>query len=251
MGVIETILDPVFRPLLTLGPFWALLIISFFVSLLITVIYKLVTDQVEMKRLKDEMKEYQKQMKEAPKDNATSMIDLQKKAMGANMQYMKHSFKPTLVTFIPIILIFGWLGAHLAYEPIMPEDEFTLTVTFAEGQEGNAKLVLPKGLELVGNATQRVESEASFRLKAVEEGDYFVDVEYDDKPYSKEVIVSKELRYASQLQAFDGPVKSIAIGYEKLVILPIGYRDWLGWLGLYIIFSLVFSVALRKVFKLY
>ena len=247
MGVIDTILDPVFMPLLNLGPFWALVIISFVLSLLMTVIYKLVTNQDEMKRLKDEMKEHQKQMKENPE----KIGELQKKAMSANLEYMRHSFKPTLITFIPIILIFGWLGAHLAYEPISPGDEFVLRVMFAEPVEnGIARLVLPDGFENVGNNTQQVQNETVFHLKAMKEGEYFIDLEVDGKPYSKDVIVTNEQRYAEPIKTFEGAVTSISVDYTKLVVLPIGYRNWFGWLGVYIILSLAFSLVLRKMMKL-
>ena len=49
----ETLLNPIFNPLLELGNFWALMIISFIVALIMTLIYKWATDQVKMKDLKD------------------------------------------------------------------------------------------------------------------------------------------------------------------------------------------------------
>ena len=105
------IMDPVLRPLLYLSPFWGILIISFLVSLIISVIYKYVTDQNLMKQLKAEMKEFQKEMKEL-RQHPEKMMEVQKKAMETNMKYMTQSFKPTLFTFIPIIIIFSWLSAH-------------------------------------------------------------------------------------------------------------------------------------------
>ena len=50
---LDPVLNAIFDPLLSLGPFWALLVISLIVSTLITLIYKWVTDQDLMKRLKD------------------------------------------------------------------------------------------------------------------------------------------------------------------------------------------------------
>ena len=208
-----------------------------------TVIYKLVTNQDEMKRLKAEMKEHQKMMKEHPEQ----MGELQKKSMSANLEYMRHSFKPTLITFIPIIVIFGWLGGHLAFEPIMPGDEFQLRVLFETPVD--AKLVVPEGLEHLGNTTTKVENEAVFHLKAEKEGEYFVTIDAG-KQYSKEVIVSTEQRYAAPVENYEGAVKSMSIDYNKLVLVPIGYRDWFGWLGVYIITSLIFSLVLRKLMKL-
>lgn len=50
----------------------------------------------------------QKELKEL-KDNPEKFMEAQKMMMEKNMQYMKHSMKPTLITFVPLILIFGWL----------------------------------------------------------------------------------------------------------------------------------------------
>ena len=62
--VLDSLLNPVFGPLLKLGPFWAIFILSLIISLLIVLVYKYATNQEEMKRLKDQQKDFQKKMKE-------------------------------------------------------------------------------------------------------------------------------------------------------------------------------------------
>lgn len=98
----------VFGPVMNLPDPLNLLIISFILTGIITLAYKYLTDQTKMKELKTEMKDMQKKMKEM-KDQPGKMMEMQKEAMKRNMEYMKHSMKPTLFTFIPIIIIFGWL----------------------------------------------------------------------------------------------------------------------------------------------
>ena len=66
------------------------------------------TNQELMKKLKEEMKDYQKQIKELRSNPARAMES--EKAMESNMKYMSHSFKPTLITIIPIFIIFGWMS---------------------------------------------------------------------------------------------------------------------------------------------
>ena len=44
------------------------------------------------------------------------MMELNKITMEKNMKYMMHSFKPTLYTLIPILIIFGWI--RKAYEGV-------------------------------------------------------------------------------------------------------------------------------------
>jgi uncharacterized membrane protein (DUF106 family) len=124
-GFLTPALDFAFGWMLALGPFWALLILSFIISVIIVLIYKYTTNQQQMKQLKDEMKGFQKQMKEL-RQHPEQALGVQKKAMQANMKYMSHSMKATLITFLPIIIIFGWMNAHLAFEPIMPGRIFQL-----------------------------------------------------------------------------------------------------------------------------
>jgi len=92
---------------------WNIITISFILTFIITLLYKLLTDQVLLKELKNQVKKYQKEMRNHKYD-AQKLMELQKKAMALNLKYMKHSMKPMLFTFIPIILIFGWLKNHPA-----------------------------------------------------------------------------------------------------------------------------------------
>tara|TARA_Y100000310_G_C20702941_1_gene831754 strand:+ start:4748 stop:5215 length:468 start_codon:yes stop_codon:yes gene_type:complete len=106
--VLENFFDWLFAPLLKFGDGFGVLLISILLTLLTTIFYKLFTDQEMMKSLKAELKHLQKEMKTL-KDDPDKFMKVQKKAMEKNLTYMKHSMKPTLFTFIPLILIFGWL----------------------------------------------------------------------------------------------------------------------------------------------
>ena len=79
-------------------------------TLLITLSYKFLTNQEVMKSLKQEIKDFQQQMKEH-KDDSQKVMEIQKLSLEKNMKYMMHSFKPTLFTFVPLIIIFTWLRA--------------------------------------------------------------------------------------------------------------------------------------------
>lgn len=106
--VFDSFFNAIFGSLISWNPLIALIIISFILTLLITIAYKYLTDQEVMKSLKLEIKEFQKQIKESKNDTA-KMMELNKRSMEKNMQYMMKSFKPTLITLIPIIIIFNWI----------------------------------------------------------------------------------------------------------------------------------------------
>lgn len=253
--VFDKLLNPIFDPLLTLDPLWIVLIISLIVSLLITVIYKLTTNQSLMKDLKAELKEFQKEMKEL-RDDPKKMMEVQKKAMQTNMKYMGHSMRATLFTFIPIILIFGWMNANVAYEPIYPGQEFTLEATMVEGATGNVSLIVPQGIEIIGAANKEIiNNQVSWTLVG-DEGDYIegedaLRIDYKDQSEYKPLIISTKQHYAEPVKNVKkSSIKTIQIGNKEMKLLNIfGWK--IGWLGTYIIFSIIFSIVTRKLMKVY
>ncbi len=250
---LDTPLNFVFGPLLHLPPFWSILIISFIISIIIVLVYKFFTNQKVMKGLKDETKALQKQMKEL-KDDPKKAMEVQKKAMQTNMQYMMKSMKPTLITFIPIILIFGWLQAHMAFVPILPDQDFSMTIEFEDGVSGSILAEVPSGIELSGPATKEIQDGKVIFTMRGEVKEYKsppVEFTVNEKTYSKPVIITTEPEYIQPvLSVKDGIVKSITTSNEKMKILNLfGWR--LGWLGTYIIFAIIFSMVLRKLLKVY
>jgi uncharacterized membrane protein (DUF106 family) len=249
-------LDPMLGPLLDINPFLAVFLVSFLLSILITIIYKLMTDQELMKTLKEDMKAAQKEMK-LLKDNPAKLIEHQKKAMEKNMKYMMHSMKPTLITFIPIILIFGWLNANFAYEPILPGEEFDVLITLNSGVYGHIEAFPPR----VNNSIVLIETSAvkeinsktvSYKFKGLSEGEWDVVFKVNNETdYVKSVRIDEQ-KYASPIEKrFEGKdVKEIKVGYQKKIVLDIfGWK--MGWLATYIILSIIFSMSLRKLLKLH
>ena len=244
-------LNVAFAPLLKLPILWAIITLSFIISLVIIIITKYTTDQVLMKRLKEEIKEHQKQIKELKNEPAKAM-EVQKKAMEVNMKYMMHSLKPTLITFIPIILIFGWMNATFAYESVKPQQDFSVTAFFDKDASGNILLVAPEGIKLLSNSTQKIEEgKAAWNLKGTE-GEYSLEFDYNDEKQQKNILISNDNKYIEPVKKIsNSAMKSIQINYKKLIVLPIGFRDWFGWLGTYILSSIAFTMALRKLMKVY
>lgn len=244
-------LNIIFAPLLKLPPLLAVILMSFIVSLLIVVISKYMTDQDLMKKIKEDIKENQKQAKES-KSNPGKLIEIQKKQMELTMRQFQHTLKPTLITFIPIIFIFGWMNATFAYENISPQQEFAITAHFDKNADGNVDLNAPEGIELITNKTQKIENgKATWSLKGAE-GEHLLEFAHGSEKQQKNVLIADDNKYIEPIKKIkDSAFKAIQIDYKKLVVIPIGFRDWLGWLGAYIWSSIIFTMALRKVMKVY
>lgn len=91
----------------------SILVISFLVVLVTTIITKYVTNQKRMKELKDIQKACQIKLKDS-KGNTEEMNKINKEIMDCSMELMKHSFKPMLITFIPLLLLAGWMNGTFA-----------------------------------------------------------------------------------------------------------------------------------------
>ncbi len=255
MAFLDPIFNPIFGSLINASPFWAICVLALLIAVLISLVYKYATNQDLMKALKDEQKEYQKKIK-GLRDQPEKMMAMQKEAMSKNMAYMKQSFKPTLITMIPIILIFGWMAGVLAYEPIFPGETYSITAIFEKGVVEDALLVLDEGSELVlGDSTLMpiVDGKATWRLKS-DAGEHVLGVSVGDVSEVKDVLITTELRYAPQMDVYKhSDVKSIEINYNKLKpagdFSLFGWKP--GWLGWYILFSIVFSIGIRKLLKIH
>ncbi len=242
-------LSPFLSPLLnSLGSLWFVVLVSLFVSLLTIIVYKFTTDQTLMKSIRDDLKKMQDQMKKSMHDQK-KVAALQKEMMDKQWVMMRHSFTSTLITMLPIIVLFGWLTAHLSFVPIQQDVQFTVDVTF-DDYVGNVTLMAPKEITVVGSVTKPVASNVEWRLSG-KTGEYLLEWNVGDKTYTKEVVITSEQAYADSVKVVnDGVVKQITINYKKNIILNLfGWK--LGWLGSYIIFALIFSMILRKLLKVY
>ncbi len=249
---LDTIFNPWLGPVLNLPPFWAILIISAGITLLITIVYKYTTNQKEMKQIKEDLKKYQKEMRK--EKDPKKMMATQKKALDLNMKYMMSSFKSTLYTFIPIIIIFAWLNSHIAYYPLYPDQEFTVTAKFAEGAKGNITLTAVPDLNIDSSTQEIVDRQAEWKLSG-EAGEYKLVFDYNTEEYNHNILITDERSYLTPEKPIkDSKLKLIVVGNEK--VHPFGetfnlFGWYPGWLATYIILSLVFSTAFRKLFKVY
>jgi uncharacterized membrane protein (DUF106 family) len=251
---------------LNFHPAFAILLLSLIISLVITLAIKYLTDQSLMKDLRSELLELQKEMKDL-KSNPKKMAKINDRFMETNMKYMSHSMRPTLFTFIPIILVFGWMSTHIGYYPLLPDQSFKITAKFNSLAQGEADITWPEGLTLIDSQhVQGIEaSEATWFFKG-SKGTYKVQILFNGKTYDKDVLITDERVYASVEQLYkkgffakeEPRLESITLSNKQ--ILPFSdiplMKDipWIGtwgWFGAYFLFSIVFSLGLRKIFKIY
>src|SRR3989344_5536178 len=105
-----------FKELMLLNPKVSIIAVSVLVTLMMVWVTKRFTNQNRMKELKEIQKTCQIKVKEN-KDNPKELAKVQKEMLDCSMELTKHSMKPLLFTFIPLILLIGWLkGIYVGSE---------------------------------------------------------------------------------------------------------------------------------------
>ena len=102
-----------FQALIQTYPHLSIIVLSLIVSFFITLANYFILDQDKMRASKERQKVLQAEMKKH-KDNPQKMMELQKELFSHTGEMMKHSFKPMLITFLPIIIFFGYLRGWYA-----------------------------------------------------------------------------------------------------------------------------------------
>ncbi len=108
------------------------LLMSVLISAIIIIITAKVTDQKAMKKQREKMTKLQDRLKAAQKKNDTKQASkISKEMMSMQSTMMTNTMKPMLYTFIPIIIIFGWLRQYLYLQDFIELNGYLVTLPFA------------------------------------------------------------------------------------------------------------------------
>ena len=122
IGAILGAMNNIFYPLLNIdptpqNPIFTVFIISTIISLITTIANKYLVDQDEMNKVNAEMKEFNAKLREAQKSgDGKEVARLQAEQadmMAKQTEMMTSSFKPMIVTMVPILLIFWWMRSSV------------------------------------------------------------------------------------------------------------------------------------------
>lgn len=80
------------------------------ITLVITIIYKFLTNQNEMKQLKISVKEKQSKIKELQKTNPQEATKMLNEIMALSSKQMRMNMKPMLLTLVVVGITLPWLG---------------------------------------------------------------------------------------------------------------------------------------------
>lgn len=203
--------------MLGLPPYLSVILISLVILFIINIFYKILIKQHEAKKIKENINELNKKMREAQKKSDKDAVNkLFREIMSENNKIMKMSLKPMLISFLIVILILPFLSSTYSDRTAIISDgkgNVTLEGNLYQVQKNESTLT-------VGNTTCQLPCREKI------EGSYW------------------------QILPEGNNVKFARI----VVILPYSLpfiQDKLGWLGWYILASIPLMIIIRKLLKIY
>ena len=112
MGIIHTVLNPVFSPFLHLGTIFAIIALAIVINLISSGMQMVFVDVKKMRSLQKEMKDHRKKImaaaKAGEKDKDPEAASSQSRMMEIQQELMKLQ-TPMFLSMIPIIFVFIWM----------------------------------------------------------------------------------------------------------------------------------------------
>ncbi len=113
---IHSVLNPTAGALLDWNLTGGMIIIIAFISLIMTLTQKYLTDQETLREMKKEQKALQSEMKKY-KEHPEKLMEFQKKQIELVPKMMKVSMRSVVYTAIPLILFFRWFNDYFSAIP--------------------------------------------------------------------------------------------------------------------------------------
>ncbi len=269
LNAIHAVLDVFFIPFEAIAPFWGMLAISLVTGVLMLIVYKYTSNQDALAQVKDRIKAH---LLEAwiYREDVAVMLRAQLSVLRANLKYVALNLKPLAVMIIPVVIILVHLNFRYGMRPLKPGEETVVKSVRQEvvtAEKMDEKLLAPEGIEVQTNGVRIEErGEVAWRVKAVREGRYILEVDAGDKTYKKTLVVGEpgvrlsSRRFASGLvDAFFYPGESVLPEEGALGKIEISYpfdspaipgTDWKPhWLIQYVVLSIIFGLAFKRPFN--
>jgi uncharacterized membrane protein (DUF106 family) len=257
-----------FLPLLGLGPWAGMAVVSLLTAVLMLFIFRLTSNQAGIKKVKNRIKAHLLEIR-LYNDNFGVSLKAQGNILLANLRYVGYNLKPMLVMIVPLILILIQLNLWFGSSSLQPGQAAVLKMKLEKSRNPLEMKVSiqPTPNLLLETPPVRIEDEheISWRLRARDKGKASLAITAGSYSFSKEVsIAQRPLSRISPvkpggnlidmiLHPGEEPIpkgagiKAVEISYpaKNMDVFGLGIH----WLIVYFVLSIVFGFALKGFFK--
>jgi uncharacterized membrane protein (DUF106 family) len=267
MYLISRLLDFMLYPLSALSPIWGIAFLAFLTALFVLWVYKAVSDQDSIRRLKREIQGYFLGIY-IFRDDLEQIVRCQHKVFSNTFRYMGHALIPLAVIIAPVALLCIQMQLRYGHLPLEPGDKTVVSAVIDKNSSAlmpYVKLLLPDGLYPQSPPLRLADkNEINWRIGVMKPGTYDVVIQAGATSSKAAVRASTGISRLYTRKAGrsiwhsiiypgeapiekDSPISAINIGYPAGKIPFLGLR--LHWSVVYFLLALVFGLATKRFLK--
>ena len=259
--------DLLLSPFRGVNPWPGMLAISFVMSIVFVLVFKVFSNQCALKRKKGRMMARALELLLFRHDMVVSLTAFGRLA-AANLSYFGELFKPIAVSLIPTLLVLIQIACWYEYRPFAVGDPILVQVDFSDDfpvMSGDVEFVPSAGLEIETESLQSPTlNQANWRLRAGADGFNWVDVKTDDASIRKEIVVGNRLLKVSDRRVRGGfwdtmfhpveppieyavPIQQVRVYYPHRQLFVAGVE--VPWVIAFLVLTMFFGLLIGRIFK--
>ncbi len=265
---LRRLFDAALSPFSGLHPLVGIAVISLIVGVGILLVYKKTSNQDKLAAVKRKIHAGLFEIR-LFNDDFRAIMRAQGDILRHNLTYLGLSFVPLLWMIVPLVLCIAQLQFHYGYQGFEPGAQALVKVEVEGDSEDRPQIRLeaPEGLEIeAGPMWIPAKKELSWRIAALDEGDYELGLIANGETVTKTVRVTRrvvrrspnrlakgfwnQLLYPAEDPLPDStPIREITVTYPAGNAGFEGWDNELTWMAVFFILSVIFAFALRKPFN--
>lgn len=263
-NILTRLFDAILTPFQKAAPVWGVAFLALLTAVFILVVYKLVSNQAAIARLKRQVQGHFLGIY-LFRDDPAQVIGSLWRVCACSLRYVVYSLVPLAVVIVPIALICVQMQLRYGHASLMPGDRFIVSLEASPGATLTAE-----GIQLTASPGLKVETppmripglgELDWRIGVKETGDQYLEFVAGGIDIRKEIVIDSgvQRRYPitereSLLNSIinpgdrtlpsDSPVRSISVGYRSARINLFGIR--MHWSIAYFLMAIIFGMLLKR-----
>ncbi len=266
-SILRSVFDAVLSPFSGMHPMVGIALLSLIIGVGILLVYKKTSNQEKLAAVKRKIHAGLFEIR-LFNDDFRAILRGVGDILRHNLSYVGRSFVPLVWMIVPLMLVIAQLQFHYGYQGLEPGAEALVEVEIEADSTDrpNIRLEAPQGLKIeAGPIWIPAKKELSWRISAVDQGDYNLTLNANGETVTKSVRVTddvvrispnrlekgffNQLLYPAEDPLPDSsPIRSITVSYPAGNAGFEGWESEITWMALFFLLSIVFAFMLRKPF---
>ncbi len=263
-NILTRVFDVVLAPFQKAAPVWGVAFLALLTAVVILAVYKLVSNQIAIARLKRQVQGHFLGIY-LFRDDPSQVIKSLGNVCACSLRYVGYSLVPLAVVLAPIALICIQMQLRYGHASPMPGDRFIASLDALPGMALTAegvRLTTSPGLELE-TPPMRIpgKGELDWRIGVKETGDQYLEFVVGGLDIRKEIVIDNGVQRLYPVTAkksflnslvnpgdrplpADSPAYSISVEYRSSRINLFGIR--MHWSIAYFLMAIIFGMLLKR-----